>query len=408
MSSDVVESLIVRTSASASASVVETIAGKTWECVEMSTRKHSLFDQIFPDRERLFDSVAAAPLQFCPGLLEAMNAPSPPPPDFFKSLPSNGRGKWGVYALVLEKAGFEPLVYIGSGTNADSGVRSRWSSYDRRNVLPRFVKVAFDTGYTVTHKGLLMWSAIPAAAEVPCLRLLFVAIEATFSFMFWTMYSKTKDYGMGGICQWPRDEFAYYGLCSHNAMYEGVMGNFDLTADQLEAIAATMREKTRAYMAEYRAAHQAETKVYMAEYHQRARLEEGYQERQRIGDARFREKSHDKYLAKFARYAKKQKESKAFFCELCNHASTKPFEHDRHLQSKRHLEKAARNPKAPPARKKNRITEETNKASKKFFCALCDVACTSPYELNRHGRSKRHLAKSAKAAAAAESSSSSA
>ena len=58
-------------------------------------------------------------------------------------------------------------------------------------------------------KGYFVRCAVPSAAELPSLRLLFVAIEATLSFHFWTMQSQKKDYGMAGFC-----------LCSHSAMWE--------------------------------------------------------------------------------------------------------------------------------------------------------------------------------------------
>lgn len=375
--------------------IIEALIVLIWACLVAPVHKHALFGQIFPMQEVLADAIRTAPLVFCEGLLDAMQASTPPSLDFFAGLPTDCFKRWGIYAIVLQKADARPCVYIGSGTSAIAGVRGRWYDYDRKKNLPRYVKRALDDGYVIKHKGLLLWCPIPSSAELPTLRLLFLAVEAMFSFYFWTMQSPSKDYGMPDFCPWSKDMLSYKGLCSHSALWEGVEADFDLTPEQHEEMAAVIKEKTR---------------VYMAEYHLRVRLEDPVKDRERhkINEARFREKSYDKYLAKFARYAEKQKESKAFFCEICNHASTKPFEHDRHLLSKRHWEKAARDPKAPPAWKKKRTTEEANKASKRFFCALCDVACVSPYELNRHGRSGRHLAKTAKAAAAAESSSSSA
>lgn len=388
---DMVESM--DESSSVPSDIVQTMAEKTWACIAAPVSKHGLFDQIFPDREALFDSVDAAPLEFCPGLLQAMQSPSPPDTSFFLGLPSDHVGRWSIYSLVLEKPGATPYVYIGSGTSAVGGVRTRWNEYDRKARLPQYVKAAFDDGYKIVSKGLLVWCPIPSAADVPCLRILFVAMEAALAFVFWTMLSQSKDYGMLGICPWPKDTFRYRSLYSHNPMWEGIKGDFDLSAEQLEEMAVAIKEKTRVYM-----------HAYMPEYHQRARLKDGYHEQQRRNAERFRKNSYEKYLAKFARYSEKQKESNAFYCELCDHASTKPYEHNRHLDSKRHLKKASRDPLAPPARKKSRVTAETNKASKKFLCDLCDVSCTSLYELNRHNGSKRHLAKSAKAAESSTSS----
>lgn len=43
-------------------------------------------------------------------------------------------------------------------------------------------------------------------------------------------------------------------MCSHNPLFEDVSGNFDLSAELLEAIAAEVKKKNRVYQAEYGAA----------------------------------------------------------------------------------------------------------------------------------------------------------
>ena len=298
--------------------IIEALILLVWTCLKAPVHKHALFGQIFPSKEILAEAIQAAPLVFCAGIFEAMYVSTPPALEFWMGLPTDYVKRWGVYALVLHKADADPCVYIGSGTSAKAGVRGRFYDYDRRKNVPYYVQKALNDGYSITHKGLLMCCPLPSAAELPTLRLLFLAIEAMFSFHFWAMQSPTKDYGMGTFCPWPKDAFSYRGLCSHSAMWEGVEADFDLTPEQREEMAAAVKEKTR---------------LYMAEYHLRARLNDpvGDRERHRINEARFREKSRDKYLAKFTRYAERQKESKAYYCDLCDHASTKPWEHNRHL-----------------------------------------------------------------------------
>ncbi|OBT69910.1 hypothetical protein VE03_00590 [Pseudogymnoascus sp. 23342-1-I1] len=74
---DVTEAIVESTSASVSTDIVQTIADKTWT---------------------FLDGVQAASLQFCAGLLEAMNDPSPASLDFFRSLPSDTYHRWAVCA----------------------------------------------------------------------------------------------------------------------------------------------------------------------------------------------------------------------------------------------------------------------------------------------------------------------
>jgi hypothetical protein len=107
----------------------------TWACLAAPVHKHPLFMQIFPSQAVLSEIISAASLSFCPGLFDAIQAAGPPPLSFFRNLPVGNLKKWAVYALVLEKPGFESLVYIGSGTNLKGGVRSRFAEYDRGQKL---------------------------------------------------------------------------------------------------------------------------------------------------------------------------------------------------------------------------------------------------------------------------------
>ena len=49
----------------------------------------------------------------------------------------------------------------------------------------------------------LRWAPLPAAVPVPCLRVLFTAIEAMLTFFFWSLQSTTEyEYGMKEMCSW--------------------------------------------------------------------------------------------------------------------------------------------------------------------------------------------------------------
>lgn len=80
----------------------------------------------------------------------------------------------------MERPGYKFKLYVGSGTNSLYGVRSRLRDYDRRSLLPRFVKLACQAGYTITHRGLLCWAPIPPVNLIPLARLWFPALEAVF------------------------------------------------------------------------------------------------------------------------------------------------------------------------------------------------------------------------------------
>jgi hypothetical protein len=124
--------------------IVEMMVQMTFACVGIPFHKHGLFSQAFSTEEVLSEILSAASLSFCPGLLEAIGGTDPPGMSFFKSLPTDVHKRWGIYALVLERHNVMPLVYVGSGTQATAGIRSRWLEYDRKHNLPIYVKAALD------------------------------------------------------------------------------------------------------------------------------------------------------------------------------------------------------------------------------------------------------------------------
>ena len=134
----------------------------------------------------LAELCSASPLSFCPGLFDAIQAAHPPAVSFFQNLPTNFKGHRAIYALVLKKPDAVPLIYIGSGTQAGVGVLPRLNQYDyvRNTTTPKNVLAAVRDDYKIVHKGLLVWSPIPSAADVPKLRLLFLAMEAAFCHLF--------------------------------------------------------------------------------------------------------------------------------------------------------------------------------------------------------------------------------
>ena len=137
---------------------------------------------------------------------------------------------------MLEKKDEEPKLYVGSGTSTYNGVSARIGDYDRNKVIPRRVAEALKKGYTITHMGLLCWSPISPADLVPIRRVLFTALEATLTFVFWALHGNTDRYGgMSHICPWDLDSLQYQGLCSHSALRELPPGDHDLDAEELKA-----------------------------------------------------------------------------------------------------------------------------------------------------------------------------
>jgi hypothetical protein len=271
-------------------------------------------------------------LVFAPALFDTLQAAAPPTIAFFKSLPTNTDERWAIYLLLLEKPGYRPKIYIGSGTNSLRGVSARFSEYNRAEALPQYVQKALDDGYTILYRGLLCWTAIPPAALQPKIRILFVAMEAAFSYVFWAMKGLKRDNGMSHICHWPRDTLEFDGLCSHCALAEPVSGDFDLTSEQLEAQAAELKQRRSALQA-----------VVNTNYQQNQMLNnrEGYKARNRKKSATYVEKRSDKAKASHNNSLAKAKDNKTYYCEICDLACGKKNDLARHEKSKSHIREAA-------------------------------------------------------------------
>ncbi|KEF59044.1 uncharacterized protein A1O9_03887 [Exophiala aquamarina CBS 119918] len=197
-----------------------------------SQQKNAYFAQFIPSFEVLQATASASSLVVCPDLLEIFQAATPPSVDF-KKLPTDVESRWGIYAFVLEKPGSRSAIYIGSGTNAIGGVKHRFFNYDNGYSLGKRVESTLNDGWSIAHKGLLCWGSIPTADLVPLLRVLYIALETVFAYVFWTM-TKTKGKGkrnMAHISLWELGTHTYDGLCSHPALLEGILGGFDLTPE---------------------------------------------------------------------------------------------------------------------------------------------------------------------------------
>lgn len=82
------------------------------------------------------------------------------------------------------------------------------------HVIPRFVNLAFQKGYTITNSGSLWWAPTPPAILVPSARLRFLASEALFCIIFFAD-PVSLDLKWSQILLWQRESVTWLHLCSH-------------------------------------------------------------------------------------------------------------------------------------------------------------------------------------------------
>ncbi|GKT42172.1 uncharacterized protein ColSpa_02353 [Colletotrichum spaethianum] len=330
----------------------------TWTCLEDTpfSMKNTLFARFFSSLDVLESTALLASLSFAPGLFSVLQAATPPAIQFFQSLPVGPKNCWGIYALVLEKPGSRPGLYIGSGTSTGTptagGVALRFKQYDDGFLIPKWIKVALKDGYTITHKGLLCWIPRPGASDVPVFRLLFIALEATFTYIFWALKARHGGYG----------DFGYDGLCSHAALNEGVPGQFDLSPEELETLAKEREEKRLILKAQNNSSwHYKQMAENYDEYITAANV--------RVAKSRANNPGRNKKYQETK--IKEALEEQRFHCELCG----------LFFGTKQRLRNHENTPKHRRKSKQN---------DSPFVCKPCDLAYHNQSNLTRHEKSARH------------------
>ncbi|CAO2656863.1 Nn.00g056660.m01.CDS01 [Neocucurbitaria sp. VM-36] len=369
---------LLATMADSAPGVLKFVLEVTWTCLNdtPSVYKNPLFTRFFTSMEDVETIASTASINFAPGLFEALHSDSPPGIQFFKSLPTVDGLVWAVYVLILEKPGYPPRIYIGVATNAKSGVSARFKHYDEGEYLPRYVKSSLAEGFTIVTKRVICWVPIPTPAMVPINRLLFYSLEATFTCLFWAMKcSLEKDFGMGHICPWDRATLEYSGLCSHSSLNDGIIGDFDLTPEELESIAAEKEAKFREHKA-----------VNACNYHYK-QMATNYDEyigksSERVAKSRALNPGRDK--AHQARRVAESKANMTYHCTPCDLTVGTKQNYNNHMKTNGHA-------------------IEANAKTRPFKCRCCNIAFARQMTLNRHNKLPKH--QEARAAARAAQSS---
>ena len=105
-------------------------------------------------------------------------------------------------------------------------------------------------GYEISHRGVLVSRPLPSAAEIPFVRAFFLALEGTFTYLFWSMYS-TK-WNVPLLKPSNLDRLEYRGLNSHSPLTESRhLDGVNLTPEELEAAEAARIECVHVLNREY-------------------------------------------------------------------------------------------------------------------------------------------------------------
>ncbi|KAL9032893.1 MAG: hypothetical protein Q9180_006244, partial [Flavoplaca navasiana] len=259
---------------------------------------------------------------------------------FFKNLPDNTwwGSHWAVYAIVLEKLGFRPKLYTGSGTSAHQGVHQRFWQYDNGEI------------------------PIPAASFVPVRRILFVALEAAFAYLLSAMMDDTRNHVLKNIGLWDRASLEYDGLCSHCSLNEAILGEFELDDEQLEELAREKEQKRVELKSENNSSWH---------YKQMAENYDDYigKSTERVYRSRANNPGrHTKYAADRREEAR---QNKTYHCVPCDIAFSEKLSFIAHEKSPKHL-------------------RQVTGAQSTFRCGPCNLGFHNQSNLTRHNKTLTH------------------
>lgn len=356
--------------------------------------KSPIYKDVLGKSEERYEEICSyTPLHFAPNMLEVLQSPTPPSVEFFRALPDPTVGKkakkiWAIYAVLMEKVGQRPRVYFGSGTNRQRGVKVRLATYDNGTHVPRLVQCALDQGFTISHRGLLCWGDLPPTTLAPIVATRFLALEATFTFMFFARVETIMDEDWTWFMPWKRHQVEWDPLCTHTAFNEKPRDT-ELSEEALEA-AQTARElhiRKRSLFNSKRADAKA-----------RAEDLKGFLARKLRIHMRWADKNWDKVLDMAAGTRARAKASRRFFCSICDMASATNYALNKHndtIAHKKQVKIAAGEAEEPlsaeAAQRKARY--EGHKKIRRFRCTVCDKGYITQAHLSTHYNSQVHKRK---------------
>lgn len=328
-----------------------------WSLLNVRVYVHPTFTTAISSFSTLSTLVELAQLTFCPGLFDTICMPAPPNHVWFKSIPSHcPKNSWGIYVLVLKKPGCTPGIYIGSGTASNQGVSARFNGHRTGNACPYRVEEAKRNGFTITHMALLVSCPMPTPDQIPRFRVLLLLLEAAFTCIFCSLRHRDVPYGIEYLAPWSVDSYPWDGLCSHSPLLDSAEvrpGDLNLSPEQLNQIAAIIKDKNRTYGANYqRALRTNPTPAYTA--------------RVKARNIKHAPATRARQQAAVA--------NQTYHCSVCNVSCRDAASLRRHNQTKRHHKK-------------------TEMGDDDYHCELCVLSFRYLSDFNAHKRTMGHIAR---------------
>jgi hypothetical protein len=341
-------------------------------------------DTLLPDKPAWDAVVREQTLSVAPGLMQALAFESPPSLAFLKALPQpNGPGQpkqWGIYALVFEKAGCRPQVYVGSGTHAEDRVRGRFRGYySGAGPWSRHTTEAINDGYTMSSAGLLCWTSLPPPQQVLRQRARLITLEAVLALNLVAVRPTGFDVLFDEFYLWDREAMPWLPLCSHVSLNEGVARNIQLSEAELIEVAARRVERNRLKTERHRKRKREED-------------EEAFLQKGRDQQVAWSAKNPGRVNELAAGQRQKAKDAGWFYCPDCDHNFTSQYGLDDHNGTQAHSDAVQNGGPVEKTLSASYLRKKAKRAAaianKDFYCDACEKPFGDQMALTRHNNQK--------------------
>lgn len=341
---------------------------------------------LFENKRSHWDTIVDKfPLHVAPGLDSILSTASPPSLDIFQTLPPAEPNTWGVYAVTLVRASSIPKLYIGSGTSVDGRVKSRCNAYiSGSGPFSKHVRKALDDGYSIDTIGMLCSTPLPKhnPEHVPALRSRILVLESVFTIIFCASIPwVTDDAFIRNFFPWSRQDVPWSPACNHLSLSESVKADLQLTdAERISAalaVAQRGREKTQRHRDR-----------------ERAKDEEKFRQTRRDQNKSWSAANPGAVNKMAADVRHRARDAQRFRCEVCEHNFASQYYLDEHKTRQVHLDAVKNGRKilkpVSQAGLNKRQRDDAGRESKEFYCPLCETSLPNATGLKRHNLGKKH------------------
>ncbi|KAI9053898.1 hypothetical protein LZ554_002843 [Drepanopeziza brunnea f. sp. 'monogermtubi'] len=297
----------------------------------------------------------------------------------------------GVYAFLMVREESEVALYIGSGTDALRGCAKRMNDYsvEQHYKLPRLVRQAYERGFELCHIGVICWAPMPDVTLIPRARRRFVALEATFTNLFYSCVPTVMDDLWDSLVPWTRSEVVCTPLNTHSPLMEGAHGDIALSKEDL----ARAEADRKARMAQHSKTSYAKNWQKMRAQHDKERTQDidAFRLKKRIQTKSWTSRNREKTWEYFRRYRQRNVEQKRFSCSVCERVFINSDKLKRHMNTEVH-KKAALGDQRQLTNKQRAAMESIARVrtQKRHHCVPCELTCATPSQLAIHNRNQKH------------------